>query len=211
MTPASARPTGTPKLAREDRAEQILDAASLEFGAAGYRAASLAQVADRIGVSKALVLNYFGSKDALYAACAERTGASLVSGIERVITSDAAPLAMAEATLAAIFEALADRPQDWNIILDRSAPPGSDAAEAARSVRRAIAGQASRGIQSLSDLTRLEDADDVAVLTEIWMGAVSSVVNWWVRHPDRSAAEMAERCGRILTALTGQAPVLGTP
>lgn len=205
MATAPARRPGTPKLPREDRVEQILDAASSEFGASGYRAASLAQVADRIGVSKALILNYFGSKEALYAACAERAGARLIDGIEQVITSDAAPMAMAEATLAAIFEALHERPQDWNIILDRSAPAGSDAAETARRIRRTIADQASRGIRSLSDLTRLADADDVAVLTEIWMGAVSSVVDWWVRHPDRTATEMTQRCHRILTALTSAA------
>ena len=205
MATPPARPRGTRKLAREDRVEQILDAASAEFGACGYQAASLARVADRVGVSKALVLSYLGSKDALYAACAERAGTGLVDGIEQVITSDLAPLPMAEATLTAIFEALRDRPQDWNVILDRSAPEGSEGAEAARRIRRTIAGQASRGIRSLNDLTSLEDTDDVALLTDIWMGAVSSVVNWWVRHPDRSAAEMSQRCHRILAALTAHA------
>jgi AcrR family transcriptional regulator len=203
MSPtAPPRQPGTSKLPREDRIQQILDAASAEFGAHGYQAASLARIADRVGVSKALVLTYLGSKDALFAACARRAGTRLIDGIEQVITEPQPPLQMAQATLSAIFTALEGRPQDWNVINDRSAPAGSDSAEVATGVRRKIAEQASRGIRSLNDLAVLDGEDDLAVLTDVWMGAVTSIVNWWVRRPDRSATEMSLRCERILTALT---------
>jgi AcrR family transcriptional regulator len=48
------------------RPEEILRAASLEFGAAGYAGARLADIARRAGVSKATLYLYFDSKDALF-------------------------------------------------------------------------------------------------------------------------------------------------
>ena len=48
------------------RSEEILRAALLEFGAAGYERARLADIARRAGVSKATLYLYFDSKDALF-------------------------------------------------------------------------------------------------------------------------------------------------
>ena len=188
------------KLPRDQREALLLDAAREEFGAAGYAGASLGAIAARAGVSKALVLTYFGSKDSLYAACASRAGTNLADRIEQVITSPLGPDAMALATLTAIFAGLEGRQQDWNVLNDRTAPSGTAAADALRLQRRTIAEQASRGVASLDRFAGLE-ADDREILTGIWMSAVTAVVHWWQRHPDRSAAEMAERCGRILATL----------
>jgi AcrR family transcriptional regulator len=188
------------KLPRDQREALLLDAAREEFGAQGYAGASLGAIAARADVSKALVLTYFGSKDGLYAACAERAGANLAHRIEEVITSEVDPADMAMATLAAIFDGLDGRQQDWNVLNDRTAPTTTPAGRANLDQRRVIADQASRGIGRLDRFASLEE-DDRAILTSIWMSAVSAVVNWWLRHPERGAAEMAERCGRILASL----------
>lgn len=202
MAQEAARGTGTPKLPREVREVQVLDAAAAEFGTAGYAAASLAAIAERVGVSKALVIAYFGSKEALYAACVERAGASLIEAIEAVVSQPIPPAEMAKATLAAIFGALQDRPHDWNVVNDRSLPTGGRGATAGSQVRRTIAEQARRGVLHLADVSRLEDGGDVTVLTDVWMGTVSAVVNWWLRHPEESAAQMAARSDRVLDTVT---------
>ncbi|HSX68440.1 helix-turn-helix domain-containing protein [Nocardioides sp.] len=195
----AARPSPA-KLPRDQREALLLDAAREEFGAQGYAGASLGAIAARAGVSKALVLTYFGSKDGLHAACAERAGSNLAVRIEEVITSRVDPADMALATLTAIFEGLDGRQQDWNVLNDRTAPSSTDAGKVARDQRRTIAEQATRGIANLDRFAALEK-DDRDLLTSIWMSSVSAVVNWWLRHPDRTAAEMAERCGRILATL----------
>lgn len=197
------RARGTPKLPREQRMGQLLDAAAQEFGQAGYGGASLAVMADRAGVSKALILSYFGSKDELYAACVERAGLNLIQRIEDVITVGRPPRAMAQATLAAIFDGLADRPHDWNVLNDRTVPPGSTGAAVAKQQRRTIAEQSRRGIRALEDLRALGDPDELAILTEIWMSSVSAVVNWWLQHPDCTAEDMTAHCERILEAIVG--------
>lgn len=176
----------------------MLDAASLAFGQVGYAGASVADVADRLGVSKALILAYFGSKDALYAACVARAAANLVPGIEAAISPPRPAPEMAQATLAAIFTALEARPSDWNLIHDRSVPHGTSGAEQAKRLRVTIADQATRGVRAVSSSADVRDEDDTEILTEIWMGAVTAVVDWWLRHPGRSAEEMIERCQRLV-------------
>lgn len=197
----SVRRRGTPKLPREQRAVQVLDAATVEFGSVGYGAASLSAIADRIGVSKALVLTYFGSKDDLYLACVTRAGSNLAGRIEEVITTSTRPAEMAQRTLAVIFEGLEGRPHDWNVLNDHSLPLGSRAHEIVHDQRRAIADQARRGVRAFDTLRSSLDDDELDLLTEIWMSAVTAAVNWWLRHPESSASAMAERCEAILTAL----------
>lgn len=197
----ATRAPGTSKLPRAEREALLLDAATLEFGTQGYGGASLGAIAARAGVSKALVLTYFGSKDELYGACATRAGENLSSRIEAVITSPLGLQEMAQATLAAIFEGLAGRQHDWNVLNDRTAPGGTPGAEAARAQRRTIAGQASRGVSAVVDLDGL-DGDDVEIVTAVWMHAVSAVVDWWLHHPDRTALEMTGRCARVLSVIT---------
>lgn len=193
---------GTQRVPRAQREELILDAATTEFGRYGHAGASLSAIAAGAGVSKQLVLGYFGSKDALFAACATRAGASIADRVDAVLVAGGTPLTLAEGTLTAIFTALAPRPHDWNVLNDRTPPSGSAAHRAARAARLRIAEQAAAGVGTLAALDAVADADDLEILTDIWMGSVSALVGWWLRHPDRSVAEMTERGRRALLALS---------
>ena len=194
---------GVPRAVRE---ELILDAAVSEFGRYGYAGASLSAIAAGADVSKQLVLAYFGSKDDLFAACATRAGTVVADPVDVVLAAGGPPLALAEATITAIFTALEPRPHDWNVLNDRTTPPGSAAHEAARAARTRIAAQARAGTATLAARADVRDADDAAILTEIWMSTVSALVAWWLRNPDRGAAEMSERGRRALRAITAASP-----
>src|SRR5260370_20899563 len=49
-----------------ERRREILDAAALVFGERGFESATLAQVAERAGVSPGTIQHYFGTKTALF-------------------------------------------------------------------------------------------------------------------------------------------------
>lgn len=194
---------GTKGVPRAEREQQILDAAAAEIGRVGYAGMSMAEVALRAGISKPLVYGYFGTKEKLYAACAERAGERLIDGIEQVITAPLGPVEMAERTLEAIFTALAPRPHDWNVIFDRSLPEKGLPLETARRIRRTIADQAARGTADMSFGSALSGELDVSALTEVWMGTVTSLVNWWQRHPEQTPEQMAQRFARIVRTFAG--------
>ncbi len=62
MSRTGRRP-GTP-----ETREAILEAALRRFGARGYEATSLRSIADDVGVDPALLIHYFGTKEALFTA-----------------------------------------------------------------------------------------------------------------------------------------------
>ncbi|WP_278265671.1 TetR/AcrR family transcriptional regulator [Nocardia sp. AG03] len=191
---------GTKGVPRPEREQQILDVAVAEIGRVGYAGLSLAEVAARAGVSKPLVYTYFQSKDGLYIACVERAATVLYDAIEVAITGPGG-LSKAERTLDAIFAALQPRPHDWTVLFDRSHPDDGPVADASRAARRRIAAQAARGVADAIAAVDITDPTDLSALTDVWMGAVTSLVLWWLRHPEQTAAEMAARSHRLLGAL----------
>jgi AcrR family transcriptional regulator len=191
---------------RAEREALILDAAVREFGASGYAGATVSSIADAADVSKPLVMRYFGSKEDLYIACVTRAGENLATRIEPVLATDAPSLSMAADTLAAIFAGLQARPHDWTVLHDRTVERGSAAHDAARDQRHRITGQGARGVAALAasvpdSVTGELDVDDLAVLSEIWIAVVTAMVQWWLRHPDQTAAQMTQRCYRLLAVI----------
>lgn len=190
---------GTKGVPRAEREQQILDAACQEFGRSGYAGMSLAAVATIVGVSKPMVLAYFGSKEQLYIACVQRAGAIVGDHIEAAMEAAPPTLALPRAVLQAIFQALAPRPSDWLVIWDQTLPDGSEALAAARTARARLAALAGQGVAAVGGAaTQLRDQKDIGVLTQGWMGMVGAMINWWIRHPEQSAEEMAERASRVI-------------
>ena len=120
--PETSGGVGTKGVPRADREQQILDAAVHEFGERGYAHWSMAAIAQRAGISKPLIYEYFGSKEGLYLACLRRAGTHLVDRIAEV--QKGTTLRRAGDTLAAIFRALDGRRLDWAVIFDPTLPAG---------------------------------------------------------------------------------------
>lgn len=65
MDQTGGRATRRPREATERRRAEILRAATAVFGARGYSQGSLAEIAERVGMTHAGVLHHFGSKEQL--------------------------------------------------------------------------------------------------------------------------------------------------
>ncbi|MGO3325084.1 TetR/AcrR family transcriptional regulator [Gordonia sp. (in: high G+C Gram-positive bacteria)] len=199
--------SGSKGVPRAEREQQILDAAALEFGTRGYAAVSMVSIADRAEISKPLIFDYFGSKEGLYRACCRRAGQRITSLIETAMQTwqpgEVDPRGIE--VLAAIFSALDGRPHDWNVVFDTSLPDKGAALDEAKVHRRTLIGQAAAGIGSTyADI--LVDEHDVSALVHVWTSTVSSLVDWWLHHPEYTASEMTERSARILRALQSPLP-----
>jgi len=195
---------GTKHVPRPLREQQILDAAVEEFSARGYAHASVASIAQRAGISKPLVYDYFGSKDGLYVACLDRSCPPLVQAVADAQTPTDAERPVR--TLAAIFSSLEARRNDWTVLYDATLPLDSKVHDAARSYRRQLSQLAAIGTHELlSTITGEVDELDTSLVADLWQNVVSTAVAWWIRHPDQSAADMAERCRRLLDSAPARA------
>ena len=200
MTRARA---GTKGIPREEREGQILDIAAEEFGRRGYAHASIADIAQRAGISKPLVYGYFDSKEGLFQACLTRAGESLVEAVAAAQTGVA--ITRAIGTLAAIFETIEPSPYGWSILFDATLPRGSEIYDSAARYRRALIDLGSTGAREVLQAAGNTDRLDASLLTDIWLSTVTTVVQWWLEHPGQDAAATTQRCVRLLRTLAGAA------
>jgi len=200
MARANAGTKGVPRLERES---QILRVASEIFGTDGYAATSIQTVAERAGISKPLVYNYFGSKEGLFLACLDRAGTIVADEIERIAQGDAVGVERGMRTLDGMFTILEPQPYLWKLPYDPTAPATGAVADAIDHYTQRISKLADEGVSELMSLAGNTDPVDVSAMTAVWLGIVDSLMNWWMDHPEESAAAMMQRCMRLLTALLG--------
>jgi AcrR family transcriptional regulator len=192
---------GTKGVPRVDRENQILDIASAEFGERGYAGASVAAIAQRAGISKPLIYNYFESKEGLFLAAVERAGTLIADEIERVAEGESEGFVRGLETLQGIFTILESQPYIWKLFFDESAPRTGPLAAAIGGYVDRITKTADEGVTVLMHEHGVHDRLDISAMTAVWLSVVDALVNWWLAHPDQTAEQMTRRCARLLGAL----------
>ncbi|MDY0813138.1 TetR/AcrR family transcriptional regulator [Kitasatospora purpeofusca] len=189
---------GTKGMPRAERERQVLAAATEEFGRRGYEATTMAVVAARVGVTKPLLHQYFGSKQDLFLGCLEPVGDRLLRAVRTAMADhdDGAPPTPLR-VLRALFDALDGQREAWFVLYDPSLPPGSEAAHRAAHYRDAIDELAATGTADLLHSTGSDDPLDADALKYAWRGLCTTLVRWWIEHPDQTPQAMAGRCARI--------------
>ncbi|MFE5813317.1 TetR/AcrR family transcriptional regulator [Streptomyces sp. NPDC056479] len=196
--PSKAGTKGVPRAARE---RQVLAAATEEFGRQGYEATTIAAIAARVGVTKPLLHQYFGSKQDLYLACLDPVGDRLLNAVRAAMAepdTGAAPTHLR--VLGALFTALDGQREAWFVLYDATLPPDSDAAQRAAYYRGAIDDLAAIGSADLLHTAGSTDPLDADALKYAWRGLCTALVRWWINHPDQSPEAMTRRCARIFAA-----------
>jgi AcrR family transcriptional regulator len=79
---------------RDDQRQRVLDAAAELFAEHGTEDVTMADIAERAGVARASVFNYFGSKHALIEAITQTVLAFWVGMLDAALTDEASPTPM---------------------------------------------------------------------------------------------------------------------
>lgn len=194
---------GTKGVPRAERERQILTEAVGEFAEHGYAAASMVAIAQRSGISKPLIYQYFGSKDSLYLAALHQVSGDLLDRLEKAEREVDDSVASRIHPLRAIFEALEPNRHVWRLLFDSSMPVTGEIAAVAADYRARTTAIAASGSARFLRARGLRSRRDASTLTAVWMGIVNSLVEWWLAHPDESAEQMIARCERLMTAVLG--------
>lgn len=198
---SSGAAVGTKGVPRAQREEQIVAVAISEFGARGYARASMLEIAGRAGISKPLIYQYFASKDGLYLACLHAVAGGLLQRLEDAELEVDDSVASRIYPLRAIFDALEPQRDAWRMLFDSTMPAGGEIAAAAAEYRRRTTDIAASGSERFLRARGIRSRLDASALTQLWMGVVNSLVDWWLEHPNESAQDMIERCIRLLGAV----------
>jgi AcrR family transcriptional regulator len=200
-TGTAGRWSGTKGVPRAEREEQIVAVAVDEFAERGYSGASMIAIAARAGISKPLIYQYFGSKDGLYLTCLHQVAGALLGRLEVAWQQEDDSVASRIQTLQAIFEALEPQRSAWQLLYDPSMPESGEIANIATGYRARTEEIAASGSERFLRVRGHDTPGDASVLSAVWMGLVNSLVGWWLAHPDESAAQMTQRCYRLLSAI----------
>ena len=192
---------GTKGVPRAEREHQILTVAVEQFAAAGYTGASVAAIASAAGISKPLVYQYFGSKDGLFLAALHHVAGPMLARLEVAWSQEDDTVLSRLATLGAVFESLEPQRVAWRMLFDDTMPDVGPIAEAARAYRARTTQVTAIGSQRFLAARGIHDDLDTSALGAVWLGLVDSLVTWWLDHPEVSAAQMTERCARLMGAV----------
>jgi AcrR family transcriptional regulator len=169
------------RLPRAQREQRMLDAAVREFDRHGYREASMERIAQAAGITKALIYQYFGSKEGVYTACVEQGRAQMFENMLRA--ASAKPEQMLRAAVDSYFDQL-DESRGRSYVLYGDAPR-----RAVDSMRRRNAELIEHLLREASDLSD-PDAEFVAQLI---VGAGEQVGRWWLEHRDVPVEQVKAR------------------
>jgi AcrR family transcriptional regulator len=169
-----------------DRREAILDAALEEFSLNGFYETSLEGVADRAGISKALIYEHFPSKRDLHGALLARYIHKLLEPVIGAIATAAPPEERLRAGGDAFLSFVEDHREPWRLMVRNPADSGVEAkvGRVQSEIGHAIAALMRADVSP----KREQDPDDahfeVEMLAQQIVGALRALANWWDDHRD---------------------------
>ncbi|TML36479.1 MAG: TetR/AcrR family transcriptional regulator [Actinobacteria bacterium] len=176
------------RLPRGEREERMLDAGERIFGRRGFRSASMEEIADASGITKALLYQYFGSKEGLYEACVERARARLFDRLEYEAESASPGRDRLRAVIAAYFEFLDEQRSSWWLLY------GDASMNAVNDMRRrnaeVIASLIARDVEGADGHL---DEEAVELLGHLIVGSGEQVARWWLERPGIPKEQAIER------------------
>jgi AcrR family transcriptional regulator len=109
---------GRPRMTRSARRAQLLEAAREVFGARGYHAAAMDEIAERAGVSKPVLYQHFPGKLDLYGALVRGAADDMVRTVRAAIRSTTDNKARVQATIQAYFDVVSSRDGAMRLVFE---------------------------------------------------------------------------------------------
>ncbi|HJC28259.1 MAG TPA: TetR/AcrR family transcriptional regulator [Candidatus Dietzia intestinipullorum] len=128
--------TGTKRIPRAIREQQMLNSAIRVFSDLGYRSASMDLIARDARISKPMLYLYYGSKEELFSACVTRESGRLIEHLTAAATGPMGSRGRLKSVVEAFLEFVDRHSDSWNVVYRQASaePVFSDEVEKTRSV-----------------------------------------------------------------------------
>jgi len=179
---------------RADRERQMVAVAGEEFAARGYTAASMDEIAERVGVSKPMLYEYFGSKEGLLVACIRNARAELLRVTSAAALRETTPEEMLRCGLVAYFEFVRSQGKAWALLRTEAAVASPSAAEEIEAGR---AQQTDLISSTMAIYAPGLPPDNLQATAEIIVGGCERLAHWCDHHPEVTSEQAAELVMRL--------------
>jgi len=169
------------RLTADQRRAQLLTVALDLFGARGYQATTMDDIAEAAGVTKPLVYQHFTSKRALYVELVEGATRQLLDAIAAATARAEGPRGQVELGFSAYFHMVISGESAFRLLYRREDARVAEIAEAVDRVETAIA----EAIDPLIDAGL--DAEHRLVLAHAVVGMAEGASRHWLASRERSS------------------------
>jgi AcrR family transcriptional regulator len=180
---------------RADREQQMMTVAEAVFAEHGYVATSMDDIAERVGVSKPMIYEYFGSKEGLLVACIRQVRSELHDLTAESVIGARSPEEALRNGLITFFQFTDEHRRSWDLLLRTEAAVVGPAAVA--EIEAARQEQIDLHITLFSAYMPGTDQRFLEAAAEILVGACERLSVWYVRHDDVTPEEAAEHIMRM--------------
>jgi AcrR family transcriptional regulator len=168
-------------MTRAERERQMLDVAEEVFAEPGYAAVSMEEIAVRVGVSKPMLYEYFGSKEGLLLATIARARGELREVTERAVAEGGTAEEKLYQGYLAYFRFNEAHRRAWLVLLQEPALLGTGgAADEIEKIRRQQTGLL---VSQMAWLAPDRPKRDLEAYAEIIVGACERLALWRTRNP----------------------------
>lgn len=183
------------RMPREQRREQVLDAARASFVASGYHAAGMDDIAERAGVSKPVLYQHFPGKLDLYLAILDASIDDLLATIETALRTTTNNKQRVQATVAAYFDFVDDPLGAYRLVFESDLTNEAAVRERVERVERALAEEIANVIAADTGLS----SQEALLLGRGLQGMAHVAARGWLR--DESAGIARADAAALIAAL----------
>ncbi|SDP69586.1 transcriptional regulator, TetR family [Actinopolyspora xinjiangensis] len=203
METAQQANPGRKRMSRAEREQQILGIAEEVFAERGYQGTAMDDIAQRVGLSKPMLYEYFGSKEGLLLACLERAKRELLECTSTAAANAETPEQLLHDALLAFFRFGEDHKQAWALLRNESAVPGVELDTELEGIR-------GQQVGFTTDMLRmsLPEADEyrLEAFAEAIIGACERMALWRENHPEITPETVTDHLMALIgPSLSGEA------
>jgi AcrR family transcriptional regulator len=176
-------------MTRAERERQMLDVAEEVFAEQGYGAVSMEEIAVRVGLSKPMLYEYFGSKEGLLLATIARARAELREATEQAAAAGETAEDKLYRGYLAYFRFNEAHRRAWLVLLQEPVLVGGAAGEIEATRRQ----QTDLIVSQMERLAPDRPRRDLDAYAEIIVGACERLALWRTRNPEVGPEEAARQ------------------
>ena len=183
------------RMSRAQRREQLITIARELFGAHGYDAVSIEEIASAAEVSKPVVYEHFGGKEGLYQVIVDREVTSLSDMLSAHMDPGVNPRVMLESIVIALLDYIEERPDGFRLLSHQS----PDAVNGG-TFTTVIADVAEQVAELLAPVLaqRGLDPKTSSIYGQLLAGAIGQIGQWWVDERTPSKDVVAAHVTNLL-------------
>ncbi|GAC1315739.1 MAG: TetR/AcrR family transcriptional regulator [Thermoleophilaceae bacterium] len=195
LSNSSPSPSARKRLSAEDRRAALLDAALDVFARRGYHAASIDEIAQAAGISKALIYEHFPSKKDLHVSLLERHTQEIFEALAAAAATSEPGRVRLRAGVDAFFEWVETHRKAFRLLFrdvfeaDVAEVLARLQSQATATIAALIAAEPLPAHQAQAERRELS----IETLAQLLSGAVQSLAIWWQENPAVEREFLVER------------------